>query len=125
VLEAALDKARHGGGPHVIEALTYRLGDHTTADDARRYRPEAELELRQRGDPLARFKKFLLRERLWSEAEDTAALEDGAAQVERAVAEFLAVQTRPPQSMFEHLFAELPRSLREQADSLLGDVHHE
>ena len=82
VLEQALDKARRGGGPHVIEMLTYRLGDHTTADDARRYRAATELDRRQLEDPLVRLKKFLLRERLWSEADENAALEDSAAKVE-------------------------------------------
>jgi len=125
VLEQALDKARRGGGPHVIEMLTYRLGDHTTADDARRYRDATELDRRQLEDPLVRFKKFLLREQLWSEADENAALEDSAAKVERAVNEFLAVATRAPRSMFEHLFAELPAALREQSDSLAGDVGHE
>jgi pyruvate dehydrogenase E1 component alpha subunit len=125
VLERALDKARNGGGPHVVEALTYRLGDHTTADDARRYRPGGELDRRQLEDPLVRFKRFLVRERLWSEADENAAVEDSTAKVEQAVAEFLAIPTRAPQSMFEHLFAELPRSLREQADSLSGDTRHD
>ena len=105
--------------------LTYRLGDHTTADDARRYRPATELDNRQLEDPLLRFKTFLLREHLWSEADENAAAEDSAAKVERAVNEFLAVPTRAPRSMFEHLFAELPSALREQRDSLTGDARHE
>ncbi len=125
VLEQALDKARRGGGPHVIEMLTYRLGDHTTADDAGRYRAAAELDRRQLEDPLVRFKKFLLRERAWSETDEIAAQEDGAAQVEQAVNEFLAIRTRAPQSMFEHLFAELPAALREQRDSLAGEARDE
>lgn len=125
VLEQALAKARTGGGPHVVEMLTYRLGDHTTADDARRYRPATELDQRQLEDPLLRLKKFLLRERLWTEADEQAAIEDSAAQVERAVNEFAAVATRAPRSMFEHLFAELPPSLREQSDSLPGEPRHE
>jgi pyruvate dehydrogenase E1 component alpha subunit len=125
VLEAALDKARRGGGPHVIEMLTYRLGDHTTADDAGRYRAAAELERRQLEDPLVRFKKFLLREGVWSDADEGAAQEAGAAKVDQAVNEFLAIQTRAPQSMFEHLFAELPAALREQRDSLAGAARDE
>jgi len=118
VLEAALEKARRGGGPHVVEALTYRLGDHTTADDARRYRSAAELEHRQQADPLVRLKNFLVRERLWSEADEAAALAKASAVVDQAVQEFLAVPPRSPESMFEHLFAELPAALREQRDSL-------
>ena len=125
VLEQALDKARRGGGPHVIEMLTYRLGDHTTADDAGRYRPAAELDRRQLEDPLLRFKKLLLREGIWSDTDESAAQQDGAAKVEQAVNDFLAIQSRAPQSMFEHLFAELPAALREQRDSLAGDARDE
>jgi pyruvate dehydrogenase E1 component alpha subunit len=118
VMERALHKAREGGGPHVIEALTYRLGDHTTADDATRYRAAAELERARGFDPLARLKQYLLRERIWSEAQDAKAREACNARVEEAVAEFLAVPPREPQSMFEHLFAELPAGLAEQREAL-------
>jgi 2-oxoisovalerate dehydrogenase E1 component alpha subunit len=118
VMQNALAKARDGGGPHVIEALTYRLGDHTTADDATRYRKAADLERAQRLDPLTRLRQYLVREGLWSDADEAAAREASAARVEQAVAEFLAVPAREPAAMFEHLFAELPAALVEQRDSL-------
>ena len=119
VTERALEKARGGGGPHVIEALTYRLADHTTADDAGRYRSEADVERAKRRDPLARLRQYLLRERLWTDAQESAAREASGARVEQAVAEFLAVAPRSPAAMFDHLFAELPAALAEQRDSLL------
>jgi pyruvate dehydrogenase E1 component alpha subunit len=124
VMERALAKARDGGGPHLIEALTYRLGDHTTADDARRYRDAADLDRAQRLDPLVRLKQYLLRERLWSETQDAALQEAASARVEQAVAEFLAIPSRKPEAMFEHLFAELPAALVEQRD-LLGGFDHD
>jgi pyruvate dehydrogenase E1 component alpha subunit len=123
VMQKALAKARDGGGPHVIEALTYRLSDHTTADDATRYRTEEDLERAKRLDPLARLKAYLVRERLWSEAQDAAAREACNARVEEAVAEFLAVPPRSPAAMFEHLFAELPAALHEQRDAVRGLDH--
>jgi 2-oxoisovalerate dehydrogenase E1 component alpha subunit len=123
VMQRVLAKARDGGGPHVVEALTYRLHDHTTADDATRYRTEEDLEQARRLDPLARLKSYLLRERLWSEAQETAAREACNARVEAAVAEFLAVPPRSPASMFEHLFAELPAALHEQRDAVRGADH--
>jgi pyruvate dehydrogenase E1 component alpha subunit len=123
VMQRALAKARDGGGPHVVEALTYRLSDHTTADDATRYRTEEDLERAKRLDPLARLKAYLMRERLWSEAQETAAREACNARVEEAVAEFLAVPPREPASMFEHLFAELPAALHEQRDAVRGADH--
>jgi 2-oxoisovalerate dehydrogenase E1 component alpha subunit len=123
VMQRALAKARDGGGPHVVEALTYRLHDHTTADDATRYRTEEDLERAKRLDPLARLKSYLMRERLWTEAQEAAAREAGNARVEEAVAEFLAVPPRSPASMFEHLFAELPAALHEQRDAVRGAEH--
>jgi 2-oxoisovalerate dehydrogenase E1 component alpha subunit len=118
VMERVLRKARDGGGPHLVEALTYRLSDHTTADDAGRYRDDAELERARRLDPLARLRQYLLRERLWSEAQEAAAREVSTARVEQAVADFLAVPPREPAAMFEHLFAELPAALVEQREAL-------
>jgi pyruvate dehydrogenase E1 component alpha subunit len=117
VIEAALEKARDGGGPHVIEALTYRMGDHTTADDATRYRKASDLERALPLDPLARLRQYLLRERMWSEAQEAAARETCNARVEQAVADFLAAPPRTPAVMFDHLFAELPAAVAEQRDS--------
>ncbi|HEU4618455.1 MAG TPA: thiamine pyrophosphate-dependent dehydrogenase E1 component subunit alpha, partial [Gammaproteobacteria bacterium] len=56
----ALEKARDGGGPHVVEALTYRLADHTTADDARRYRDDEELMRERRRDPIERLRRLIV-----------------------------------------------------------------
>ena len=123
VLQRAIAKAREGGGPHVVEALTYRLHDHTTADDATRYRTDEDVERAKRLDPLARLKAYLMRERLWTEAQEAAAREACNARVEQAVAEFLAVPPRPPEAMFEHLFAELPAALHEQRDAVRGASH--
>src|SRR5512138_657470 len=75
VMQRALATARAGGGPAVIEALTYRLADHTTADDATRYRNAADLERARRLDPLVRLRQYLVRERLWSEPQEIAARE--------------------------------------------------
>jgi pyruvate dehydrogenase E1 component alpha subunit len=123
VLQRAMEKARDGGGPHVVEALTYRLHDHTTADDATRYRTAEDVERAKRLDPLARLRQYLVRERLWTEAQETATREACNARVEQAVAEFLAVPPRAPESMFEHLFAELPAALHEQRDAVRGADH--
>ena len=123
VLQRAMAKARDGGGPHVVEALTYRIHDHTTADDATRYRTAEDVERAKRLDPLARLRHYLVRERLWNEQQEAAAREACNARVEQAVAEFLAVPPRHPSSMFEHLFAELPAALHEQRDAVRGADH--
>ena len=119
VVGRALAKAREGGGPHVIEALTYRMTDHTTADDARRYRPDEELERWRMLDPITRLHAYLTHEGHWSETEEQALAAECDAAIEEAVATYRALPARAPESMFDHLFAQLPESLKEQRDELL------
>src|SRR6185295_17432754 len=71
-LDHAIKRARHGHGASLIEAVTYRLSDHTTADDARRYRDDAEVKQAWTREPLKRLKAYLLAGRLWSEQEEEA-----------------------------------------------------
>jgi 2-oxoisovalerate dehydrogenase E1 component alpha subunit len=118
VMRKALDKARSGGGPQVIEALTYRLSDHTTADDASRYRTDEEVERQGELDPLKRFRPYLTRQGFWTAADEEALHADYGAQVEQAVNEYLTASPREPASMFDHLFAELPEALHAQRDAL-------
>ncbi len=110
----ALETARHGGGPSVIEALTYRLSDHTTADDASRYRPAAEVKEAWSVEPLTRLREYLFRSGTWSQAQEQALLKDCAHQVDAAVGEYLHTAKQSTDSMFDYLFAELPLHLREQ-----------
>ncbi len=68
----ALMRAREGGGPTFIECLTYRLGDHTTADDASRYRSPEQVEQWKKKDPIERLRKYLEKGGLWNKAYDQA-----------------------------------------------------
>jgi 2-oxoisovalerate dehydrogenase E1 component alpha subunit len=120
-MQKALAEARSGRGPQVIETLTYRVSDHTTADDARRYRSDDELEHRRALDPVARLRKHLQRERLWSDADERRLHTEHMARVEDAAAEFLSMPPPAPESMFDHLFAQLPEALREQREALRRD----
>ena len=117
----ALDKARTGGGPTLIEALTYRLGDHTTSDDARRYRDDATVSPHWHEEPIARLRQFMLAQGAWSREREEAALADAATAVNSAVEEYLATPKRPAASMFDHLFATLPPALASQRAEL-GDA---
>jgi pyruvate dehydrogenase E1 component alpha subunit len=114
VLERALAVARSGGGPCVIEALTYRLSDHTTADDASRYRPEGEVREAWALEPLLRVRRYLTRLHAWSEAEEQAHAAECAREIDAAVAAYLTAPRPETDAMFEHLFAELPRHLEAQ-----------
>jgi pyruvate dehydrogenase E1 component alpha subunit len=110
----ALAKARNGGGPTLIEALTYRLGDHTTADDATRYRdPELVAKMWQ-AEPIARLRKYLLSLGAWDKAREEQLLQDCQRSVEAAVQAYLAVEPPDVSAMFDHLYAALPQSLTEQ-----------
>jgi pyruvate dehydrogenase E1 component alpha subunit len=113
----ALETARHGGGPKLIEALTYRLSDHTTADDATRYRPQAEVDAAWAVEPLIRLRTYLCRKGAWNDARERALLENSAREVEAAVAQYLRAAPPSTDAMFDHLFAALPRHLREQRET--------
>jgi len=114
VVGDALDTARRGGGPCVIETLTYRLSDHTTSDDASRYRSGAEVEAAWKLEPLIRIREYLVRAGAWNESKEQALLRDCAAQVDAAVGEYLRSAKPSTDAMFDHLFAELPAHLHEQ-----------
>src|SRR6266849_1966898 len=114
VVGEALEAARHGAGPSLIEALTYRLGDHTTADDASRYRSGEEVKDAWVLEPLIRIRRFLVDTGLWDAAKERALLEECAQKVDAAVTEYLGKAKPATDAMFDHLFATLPAHLGEQ-----------
>jgi len=118
VTARALAGARTGAGPRLIEALTYRLADHTTADDATRYRPTEDVSAHWKEDPLARLRALLVAERGWNRALEEAAIHAADATVEAAVRQYLATPPQPAETMFDFLYAELPEDLAGQRASL-------
>jgi pyruvate dehydrogenase E1 component alpha subunit len=116
VVQEALDKARGGGGPTVVEAVTYRLSDHTTADDASRYRAAAELEAAWQREPLLRTRRYLEQQGWWDEAREVALRKHCTAQIDAAVQGYQSRVRPGVDFMFEHLFARPPAGLREQQD---------
>jgi pyruvate dehydrogenase E1 component alpha subunit len=114
VVAGALDTARRGAGPSLIEALTYRLSDHTTADDASRYRSGQEVKNAWALEPLIRTRAFLVNNGQWDADKELALLQECALKVDAAVTEYLAKSKPSTDAMFEHLFAVLPAHLREQ-----------
>jgi pyruvate dehydrogenase E1 component alpha subunit len=87
----ALEHARAGEGAVLIEALTYRLGAHTTADDPRRYQPDDEIESWRLRDPLPRLRRFLERRGIWDEASERTASDEILADIDAAIARAEAV----------------------------------
>jgi 2-oxoisovalerate dehydrogenase E1 component alpha subunit len=116
----AIERARAGEGPSVIEALTYRIGDHTTADDARRYREEAEVSARWHHDPIARLRTYLVGRGWWSKDDEESLVAACREEVEAAVEAFGKIEPQPPTAMFDHLFERLPTSLQRQRARLAG-----
>lgn len=114
VVGDALEAARGGLGPTLIEALTYRLSDHTTADDASRYRSDQEVKEAWLAEPLIRIRSHLVKAGTWDDAREQALLRESSRLVEAAVAEYLAAPMPPTDAMFDHLFANPPKRLAEQ-----------
>ena len=114
----ALANAREGGGPRLIEAITYRLSDHTTADNASRYRDDEIVGRHWQEDPIARVRKHLSDEHDWSKDEEEAVLASCSAEVERAAEEYLATPVQPPVAIFDYMYQELPADLASQRTAL-------
>jgi pyruvate dehydrogenase E1 component alpha subunit len=92
----AIERARRREGPMLIEALTYRVGAHTTADDPRRYQPPEEIEQWRARDPLPRLRAYVERRGLWDEEAQRGAVADSLARIDAAVAE---AESRPIPSL--------------------------
>lgn len=112
----AVDRARAGEGPTLVEALTYRLGPHTTADDPSRYRDAAETEAWRGRDPLARVRRHLEAKGLWDDDRQAEAEAAAASIVETAVAEAESVPPPTVEDVFAGMFAALPAHLARQLD---------
>ena len=114
VIGDAIEKARKGGGPTLIEALTYRLCDHTTADDATRYQPKEEVEGALLNEPIQRFKTYLQQQNLWDEQQEAALTETCSREVQQAADEYTSLSPQPISSIFDYHFETLPDYLVEQ-----------
>jgi pyruvate dehydrogenase E1 component alpha subunit len=125
-VKEALDLARAGEGPSLIEALTYRLGPHTTADDPTKYRSEEERRKNEPFDPLLRLQKYLGRKGLWSEEKERELQAAAREEVEQAVAEAeRAVDAADPESIFDYTYERLPPYLRRQKEEYLALIDRE
>ena len=112
----ALAKARAGNGQTLIECLSYRLSDHTTADDASRYRDEEEVSAHWKKEPVLRMRLFLIENHNWSKDEEEQLLKSCQKQVEDAADAYLASEPEPQSAMFTYLYKIMPEDLKAQAE---------
>ncbi|MDZ4251605.1 MAG: thiamine pyrophosphate-dependent enzyme, partial [Sulfuritalea sp.] len=123
--QQAIAKARAGGGPSLIEAISYRLGDHTTADDATRYRDPAEVEAQWAFEPIRRLRNYLLRLQAWGPEQEEQLVRECSEALNAAVEAYLATPAPSTAAMFDHLYATLPAALQEQREMALRFAPHE
>ena len=121
----AADRARRGGGPTVIEHVTYRGGAHSTSDDPGKYRPKDEWDSFPLGDPVERLKQHLIVEGHWSEEQHAAVIEEYTEKVAKAWKEARTHGTMTegpflnPTDMFDDVYAEIPEHLEKQRREML------
>ena len=114
----AVNKARSGGGPTLIEGVTYRFGPHTTADDPTKYRTEEEMEPWKPLDPLVRLRLYLKGKGLWNEEIESKLTEEAQKEIDQAVKEAEAVPAPEVEEIFNYVFAEKTPPLKEQLEYL-------
>ncbi|MFZ2322032.1 MAG: thiamine pyrophosphate-dependent enzyme, partial [Pseudomonas sp.] len=114
----ALERARHGKGPVLLECLSYRLGDHTTADDATRYRPAEEVKQAWQEEPIKRLQAYLVAQGQWDETREQALIADCQAQLQAAVLAYEAIGQQPAESAMDYVYAQWPAALADQRELL-------
>lgn len=117
---SAIERARSGAGASLIEAITYRLGDHTTSDDASRYRDDATVTPHWADEPALRLRKYLTALGRWTRTDEERLLAETLAEVDRAAEDYLATPPQAAASVFDFTFAKLPADLEKQRASALA-----
>lgn len=120
VATEAIERARAGGGPTLIEALTYRVQGHSSSDDPSVYRDPKEPEGWEQKDPIGRLRNYLEHRNLWSEARETALSETYHQQITDALAAADRKPAPPVETLLDDVYEELPWHLREQRAYLMA-----
>ena len=121
--KAALDHIRAGNGAYLVEALTYRMQNHTTADDHTRYRTPEETALWAEREPVRRARLYIERKKWWDDQKEAALQEELAALVEGWVRDLEARPAPKPEEMVAFMYKEMPWYLKEQYEFLKAEVN--
>jgi 2-oxoisovalerate dehydrogenase E1 component alpha subunit len=124
IVGEAIERARRDEGPTLVEAITYRLSDHTTADDATRYQPAKDVADAQGREPIKRLKIFLENQHDWDETQDQALLQAAKHEVDEAVHVYLDRKPQSIESAFDYHYAETPAELLEQREEAMEEAKH-
>jgi len=119
VIGKAINVARKNRGPTLIEAMTFRLSDHTTADDASRYRSQQRLKSHWKSEPIKRLRNYLQANNAWHEQEETTLIESCSHKIDAAVSNYLGTVKETPDQLIDHLYSELPSELLSQRSQLI------
>jgi len=114
----AVKRGREESKPTFIEAVTYRMGDHTTADDARRYREASEVESWAEKCPLKRLRMWMESRDVWDQGKQDALEEEAEKVVNAAVERAFGIEKPSTDDIFNHTFAEIPADLARQRDTM-------
>ena len=117
-VEAALNKARDGGGPTLIEAICYRLCDHTTADDATRYQNADEVKNAWKNEPITRLAHYLEQQGAWSKQQEQALQQRVKSHIEQETQRYLQTPAQDKKVLFDYLYGNFPDVLHDQTDEL-------
>lgn len=118
----ALEKARSGRGPTLIEAVTYRIGAHSTSDDPARYRDEREVEFMRSKDPIDRFRRYLQERGFWTEEDESDARRSMHDQIKEAIGRAEKVPHPGVRSLFEDVYRAQTQNLLSEADELAEET---
>jgi 2-oxoisovalerate dehydrogenase E1 component alpha subunit len=124
-VRSAVERAAAGGGPTLIEALTYRIEAHTNADDATRYRSADEVQAWLARDPISRLEAYLRSRSLLSAADVTAVAQEAAQLAADVRTSMNAEVTVDPAELFEHVYARPTAALERQRAALLDELTRE
>ena len=128
--QGALARARQGKGATLIECVTYRLCDHTTADDASRYRATEDLHEAWNYEPIKRLQSFLSDQGIWNAEKETALIASCEQEIAHAVHDYLNLPAQQPSDIVDFVFEHLPEELQSQRKAIIAksktmEVPHE
>ena len=124
-VKEAADRARQGEGPTLIEAVTFRMAMHTTADDPSRYRSDDLVASWEKKDPITRFRKYLTKEGIWDDDRQTALEARIKSDIDAAVKEFEQGVEIKPDAPFDHVFGTPAQIIEDQRARFLAELEKE